>query len=109
MDRSLPGFSVQEIFQATILEWVAISSPGHPPDPGIEPVAPVASLAFQADFCTAEPPGKPHKDVIRSGQKSSFYNFWRKKKQICKELTGHRNLRFACSISEESKQNQVFG
>jgi len=28
-------------FQARILEWVAISSSGDLPDPGIEPVSPV--------------------------------------------------------------------
>ena len=33
MDCSLPG-SIHEIFQARILEWVAISSPEDLPDPG---------------------------------------------------------------------------
>ena len=37
MDCSLPGSSVHGIFQAGILEWVAISSPGDLPDPGIKP------------------------------------------------------------------------
>ena len=37
MDCSLPGSSVHGIFQARILEWVAIPSPGDLPDPGIEP------------------------------------------------------------------------
>ena len=38
---SLPGFSVHEILQARILEWVAISfSRGGLPDPGIEPGSP---------------------------------------------------------------------
>ena len=36
-DGSLPGSSVHEIFQAKILEWVAISFSGDLPDPGIEP------------------------------------------------------------------------
>ena len=40
MDCSLPGSSVHGIFQARILEWVAISSPGDLPDPGIEPRSP---------------------------------------------------------------------
>ena len=38
MDYSPPGSSVHEIFQAIILEWVAISSPGGLLDPGIEPI-----------------------------------------------------------------------
>ena len=35
--RRLPGSSVHGILQARILEWVAILSPGDPPDSGIEP------------------------------------------------------------------------
>ena len=45
MDCSLPGSSVHGISQARILEWVAISSPGYLPNPGIKPVSP----ALQAD------------------------------------------------------------
>ena len=37
MDYSLPGSSVQGIFQARTLEWVAISYLGHPPKPGSKP------------------------------------------------------------------------
>ena len=37
MDCSLPGSSVQGIFQARVLEWVAISFSRDLPDPGIEP------------------------------------------------------------------------
>ena len=53
MDCSLPGSSVHEIFQARVLEWVAISFPGDLPHPGIKP----GSLAFQADALPSEPPG----------------------------------------------------
>ena len=47
MDCSLPGSSVHGISQARILKWVATSSPGDLPNPGIEPESPswqVASL-----------------------------------------------------------------
>ena len=55
MDWSLPGYSVQGILQARILEWVAISfSRGSIPDPGIEPRSP----ALQTDSLPSEPPGK---------------------------------------------------
>ena len=37
MDCSLPGSSLNGIFQARVLEWVAIASPGDHPDPGIKP------------------------------------------------------------------------
>ena len=44
MDCSLAGASVHGIFQARILEWVAISSSGDPPDLGIGPAFPVYLL-----------------------------------------------------------------
>ena len=40
MDCSRPGSSIHGIFQARILEWVAISFSGDLPDPGIEPRSP---------------------------------------------------------------------
>ena len=40
--------------QARILEWVAISSSGDLPDPGIEP----GSSSLQADSLPSEPPEK---------------------------------------------------
>ena len=39
MDCSPPDSSVSEIFQARVLEWVAISSPGDLTNPGIEPLS----------------------------------------------------------------------
>ena len=54
MDYSLPGSSVHGIFQARVLEWVAIPSPGDLPNPGIEPRSP----ALQADALLSESPGK---------------------------------------------------
>ena len=46
------SFSVHVIFQARILEWVAVSSPRDLPDPGIELACPALSGGFW-------PPGKP--------------------------------------------------
>ena len=52
MDCSPPGSSVHGILQARILEWVAISSSGDLPDPGIElvcvasPVSPALANGF---------------------------------------------------------------
>ena len=45
-----PGSFVYGIFQARIVEWVAIS-PGDLPDPGIEPVS-LASPALAGGFFT---------------------------------------------------------
>ena len=50
-----PGSSVHGIFQARILEWVAISFSGDLPNPGIESV----SSALAGGFFVAEKPGKP--------------------------------------------------
>ena len=52
-----PGSLVHGIFQAQILEWVALSPPGDPLHPGTEPgsVAP----ALTGRFFTTEPPGNP--------------------------------------------------
>ena len=55
MDYSSPGSSVHGIFQARILEWVAISFPrGISPTQGLNPHL----LFWQADFFTTEPPEK---------------------------------------------------
>ena len=40
LDCSLPGSCVHGIFQARVLEWVAISFSRELPDPGIEPRSP---------------------------------------------------------------------
>ena len=45
---------VPGILQAGILEWVAISSSGDLPDPGIKPGSP----AWQVDSLLSELPGK---------------------------------------------------
>ena len=55
MDCSLPGSSVHGIFQARILEWVAVVR--DLPDSGIEPTSPT-SPALAGRFFTTVPPGK---------------------------------------------------
>ena len=46
------------IFQARILEWVAISYSRGLPDPGIKPTS-LMSLTLEGRFFTTVPPGKP--------------------------------------------------
>ena len=60
-----PGSSVHGIFQARILEWVAISSSGDLLDPWIEPTF-LVSLALAGRFFITAPLGKPlqHDDVF---------------------------------------------
>ena len=55
MGCSLPGSSVHGIFQARVLEWVAISFFRDLPNPGTEPGSPT----LQADALPSEPPRKP--------------------------------------------------
>ena len=54
MDCGPSCFSVNEIHQARILEWVASPSPGDFPNPGVKPWSP----ASQADSLSSEPPRK---------------------------------------------------
>ena len=49
-------YAVHAILQASILEWVAIPSPGDLLNPGIEPRSP----ALQVDSLPAEPQAKPN-------------------------------------------------
>ena len=56
MDCSLPGFSIHEIFQARILEWMAIAFSRGSLRPGIEPRSPT----LWADALPYEPRGKIH-------------------------------------------------
>ena len=55
MNCNPPGSSVHGIVQATILEWVAIPSPGDLPNPGIEPKFP----QLQVDCLLSEKLRKP--------------------------------------------------
>ena len=52
---SLPGSSVNGIFQARVLEGLLFPSPRNLLDPGIEPRSP----ALRADSLLTKPPGKP--------------------------------------------------
>ena len=69
IDCSPPGSSVHEIFQERILEWAAISFPGHLPNPGIKPGSP----ALQADSLYTELQGKPVYRVVSVNPKSSIH------------------------------------
>ena len=60
MDCSPPGSSVHGNFQAKILEWLPLPSPGDLPDPRIEP----ESLALQADSLPLHHQGSPNLPFI---------------------------------------------
>ena len=62
MDCSLPGSSPRGIFQARILEWVAISFSWQSSRYGIKPVFP-GSPALQAGSIPLEPLGKCHHEL----------------------------------------------
>ena len=51
MDCGPPGSSVREIFQARILEWVAISFSRDLPNPGLEPGFPaLQEILYQLSY-----------------------------------------------------------
>ena len=56
LGSSQPGSSVHGIFQARMLEWVAIFLQGDLPDLGIKPMSPM-SRALQTDSLPTEPSG----------------------------------------------------
>ena len=58
MDCSPPGSSVHGIFQARILEWVAMPSSRGSSQPGIEPTS-LTSPLLQVGSLPLAPPGKP--------------------------------------------------
>ena len=55
---SLQGSSVHGVFQARVLEWVAISSSPDLPNPGIKPASPV-SPGLQVDSLLLSQLGSP--------------------------------------------------
>ena len=61
MDCSPPGSSVHEIFQARVLEWVAISFSRGPSWPRVESGSP----ALQADILPSEPPERRRRNQER--------------------------------------------
>ena len=58
---SLPGSSVHGIFQARILQWVAMPSSRDLPDPGTE-LTSLMSPATAGGFLPLAPPRKPHQE-----------------------------------------------
>ena len=74
MDCSLPGSSVRGIFQARILEWVAISFSRDLPDPGIEPVS-LALPALAGRFFTTSAPWEASVDLLVLSIEEFLYSF----------------------------------
>ena len=77
MDYSLPGAFAHGIFQARILEWVAIS---YFPDPGIELVSLESSALADRFFTTAQILCSGRSSVVcknRRGPSSFFLSFSR--------------------------------
>ena len=67
MECSLPGSSVHGIFQARILDWIAIPYSGDLPNPGTEPMS-LASPALAGRFFTTSATWEPF--VPEAGQKT---------------------------------------
>ena len=71
MHCSPPGSSVRGIFQAGILEWVAISYCRGSSNPGIEPECVVSVELAGGFFFTIVPPEKPQIPYICASMLSS--------------------------------------
>ena len=71
-DCSPPSLSVNGIFQARILEGVAVSYSRDLSNPGIEPES-LVSPTLAGGFFTTVPPGKPFKNYTFSLTKYSLY------------------------------------
>ena len=75
MDHSLPGSSDNGIFQATILEWVAMPSSRGSSQPRDQ----ICISYIAGRFFTAEPLGKPlkkymlHKSILSTYQAIHFF------------------------------------
>ena len=72
---SLPVSSVQGIFQARILEWVAFYRRDLP-DPGIGSTT-LVSPALAGRFLTSEPPGKPYMSLRILMSEVKWVGQWR--------------------------------
>ena len=96
MDCSPPGSSVHEIFQAGMLDWVAISSSGDLPNPGIKHTSP----ELAGGFFTTEPPGKPH-------MLPKFLHFVNSIDLITQwtNYCGHDHLKFALALVKNTDSN----
>ena len=89
-----PGFSVHGIFQARILEWVAISFSRDLLDPGMEPAS-LVSLALAGGFFTIVPPGKPPVQILYPFHARSSWH-------LCRDT--RRAKKAAVSFSHTSPQ-----
>ena len=63
MDSIQQGFCIHGIFQARIVEWAVISTPGHLPDLGIKPAS-LESPALAGRFFTIACLGSPQGTVL---------------------------------------------
>ena len=76
MDCSPPGSSVHGMFQARILEWVAVPfTRGDLPNPEIKSTSPVSS-ALQADSLLLSHQGRPHEAITHCHQFSPPPSPW---------------------------------
>ena len=75
-DCSLPDSSIHGIFQARVLEWVAISSSRGSSQSSDW----IQSLTLQADALSSEPPGKPREWEIGVSKCKLLYIGWKNNK-----------------------------
>ena len=113
MNFSPPGSSVNGIFQANILDWVAIT-PGGLPDPGIKP----RSLTLQLYSLPSEPVKelvlKPRTDSKAiAGAKQAEGAAHPQKTQTPKLLSGKKFLKEeeaeGCKVYDQLMDSEIIG
>ena len=102
MDYSPPGSSVHWIFQARILEWVAISYSKHLHDPGIEPTSLISPALAGRFFTTStawEAQTYPHVKLETVGNPTEYLV------RTCISALGYSIIYFiptySCSLTQE--------
>ena len=86
LDCRPPGFSVNGISQARVLEWIAISFPVGSSGPRDR-----IDICITGEFFTTEPPGKP---------KCSELRFRKKKASVCARWWGESFLCIVVELNE---------
>ena len=103
MDCSPSGFSVHGIFQARILEWVAIPSSRGSSQPRDQPKTP-ASPALQADSLLLSQQGSPGYPQSNSQNEESLPTLsytaeWKEASEIVYKMKSHVNFPGSISFS----------
>ena len=104
MDRSLPGSSVHGIFQARILEWVAIPFSRESSQPRNETQVSHITCRFFTIWATREGPGAKKKKIKIKIKKKQYWNKFNRLKKL--SITKKKNF-FLMIVAVTTKKKIV--